>query len=213
MAWVSRKCLLRLSSFLAAIILVSVPVAACSFVSVVSFQVSHGSTDCAYKTYPLMDEDGNHSTERYRNHSISSLENYQECVTSNMSEKERHVLENVTEEFNRYRFSYLYDSVHVVEQSEEEYDELLREAERINDDRCECLKYRNITRYPEVGWTVYARDSVCGNDTACRLVKPNNCSNPTENILDFLIGLPGLILAALVGLVSVLVFKRARSFF
>lgn len=148
MSWVSRKCLLRLSSFLAAIILVSVPVAACSFVSVVSFQVSYGSSDCGYKTYPLMDEDMNQANERYRNQSKASLENYQECVTSNMSDEERSVLENVTREFNRYRFSYLYDSVHVVEQSREEYEELLRRAERVNEDRCECLKYRNITRYP-----------------------------------------------------------------
>jgi hypothetical protein len=63
--------------------------------------------------------------------------------------------------------------VHFDKQSESEYIDFQREADRINADQCDCEEFDNVTRYGE--WTIYQKPMVCGISGTCALIPPEGC--------------------------------------
>lgn len=143
---------------------------------------------------------------------MESRDNYLKGVTADTTKEERRVIEIVSRKFTEWRYVD-FDRVYIVKQDEREYLALREQASEENSDLCKCLKYRNITRYPESEWTVYVPESVCGNGTDCHPNKPEECNTSTQDTHGFLFGLPGLVLAAFLVLGSVLVFRRAENWF
>lgn len=199
---------MRFSAITALLVLSATTVLACDYIPSVRYEVSLDDGECDYR---ISQYEGIQNISRF----VDVPSYLLKCKNRNLSTPERRALMNITEKYNKEEYSNLADgAVHVVEQSGSEYRELREEAERVNDQRCKCLKYREIQRYPELGWTVYARDSICyTTGGACRLQKPRGCETDTDGgVLNYLIGLPGLVLAGFLFLGLTLILRRMKKF-
>ena len=99
--------------------------------------------------------------------SHSDLENF---CDFKISQEERLYLENQVEQHLNNQFI---GSIIINKETDQSYQEFMKEFENTNNDKCDCIDYLNLER--NLGWTVYTKKNDCSLTSDCRWVPPKGC--------------------------------------
>lgn len=164
------------------------PVLACSVVGGSNFIIKAPSLKCkfalkrVYETIP-----SNASVIDFIKSRTPPYSPDTNCDNLVLTANEQEIFRNIINQFNG---PHAFDFINIEKQSESEYLNLQKKVDKINADRCDCIRVDNVTQHGS--WTVYEEIRDCPTAPDCQAIPPEGCFSRV--VYDLLWGNPIVLL-------------------